>query len=86
MTAAERTTQNREVKYFNHSKRQNTFKGYHTEGGNRRLAKGRQRYRGEHNIMRWANSSLSVCASRARDREPWVSISADLHCGIGFGT
>ena len=74
----------RQVKYFGHVKRHNTLIKTILEGkveGKR--ARGRQRYKWEDNIKRWTNSSLTECTIKARDRECWRSIAANLHCGDG---
>jgi len=79
-----KTIKSRQIKYFGHIKRHNTLLKTILEykvGGLR--ARGRQRFRWVDNIKRWTGYSLSECTIRARDRQCWRSIAANLQCGVG---
>ena len=74
----------RQIKYFGHIKRHDTLLKFLLEGkveGQR--ARGRQMYKWEGNIKRWTKYSLAECTIKARDRECWRSIAANLRCGDG---
>src|SRR5579871_4018617 len=74
----------RQMKYFVHIKRRNTLLKIILEckvGGLR--VRGRQWFRWVDNIKRWTGYSLSECTIRARDRQCWRFIAANLRCGVG---
>ena len=72
----------RQIKYFDRLERHDTLLKFLLEGkieGQR--AKGRQRYKWEGNIKRWTNCCLAEWTIKARDRECWRSIAANLRFG-----
>src|SRR5579871_1765085 len=76
----------RQLKYFGYIKRHDSLLKTLLEGKvEGRRDRGSQRYKWESNIKRWSGYSMSECTTRARDRECWRSVAANLQCGDGTG-